>query len=66
MDPVASFLSRCDAACIRLNWKRSTLSTKLFMDGKRLDELAAGKSDVGARRLVRAMSDLETLEREAA
>jgi hypothetical protein len=66
MDPVSSFLSRCDAACSILGLKRSTLSTKLFMDGKRLDELASGKSDVGIRRLQRALADLAALEQEAA
>lgn len=65
MDPVYAFLSRCDQAQFALGLKRSTLSTKLFNDGKRLDGLASGRSDIGARRLARAERDLSVMEGEA-
>lgn len=63
IDPrLTAFLSRCDAVGVRLRIRRSTLSTKLFKDGKRLDALASGESDVGIGRLAQAETDLAALE----
>ena len=60
MDPVLDFVLQCDAAGARMGVKRTTLSSFLFRDGKRLDELASGKSDIGARRVRQAQRDLES------
>jgi len=63
LDPrLAAFLGRCDLVAGRLKIKRSTLSTKLFMDGKRLDALARGGSDIGIGRLATAERELAALE----
>jgi hypothetical protein len=59
---LSAFLSRCDALAPRLKLTRSTLSTKLFMDGKRLSALAEGRSDVGIGRLAKAERELAALE----
>lgn len=59
---LSAFIHRCDSAGERLNIKRSTLSTKLFMDGKRLDALASGESDIGIGRLAKAERELAALE----
>lgn len=63
---LAAFIIRCDATAKRMKIKRSTLSVKLFMDGKRLDALASGKSDVGIHRLAAAERELSALEGVAA
>jgi hypothetical protein len=62
MNPVTEFLARCDAVAKRRNIKRSTLSTMLFRDGKRLGQLADGKSDVGVLRLEAAKKALAELD----
>lgn len=41
---------------------RTWLSKKLFADTFRIQQLADGASDVGVRRLERAVADLATLE----
>lgn len=63
LDPrLAAFISRCDHIGELLGLKRSTLSTKLFTDGKRLDEIASGGSDIGIGRLAKAERALSALE----
>ena len=63
IDPrVSAFIARCDSVAERLRISRSTLSTRLLFDGKRLDSLAAGASDIGVRRLGKAERDLSTYE----
>lgn len=63
LDPrLAAFIGRCDLVAQRLKIKRSTLSTKLFMDGKRLDALVRGGSDIGIGRLAAAERELAALE----
>lgn len=67
IDPrLADFVSRCDTVAPLLGVKRSTLSAKLFQDGKRIDVLADGKSDIGIGRLARAERELTALEGVAA
>lgn len=61
---IPDFIARCDAYCAEAGLARATLSKKLFQDTYRLDDLAAGKGDVGVKRLERAISDLATLEAE--
>ena len=61
MDPIDQFLSRCEALAAFRGWKRSTLSTQLFNDGKRLAQLAEGHSDIGVRRLAEAETVLTSL-----
>lgn len=61
MSQLQAFLDRCDAYAAKRGWRRSTLSTHLFNDGSRLEQIAAGK-DVGVRRLERATADLTALE----
>lgn len=58
---LSAFLRLCDGAARDLGISRSTLSTKLFTDGKRLDTLNGGKSDIGIRRLAAAEVELATL-----
>lgn len=65
MISLEEFMTRCTALAEKRGWKRSTLSTRLFNDGSRLDQLANGK-DIGTRRLERAITDLTTLESERA
>lgn len=61
-----NFLDRCDAECNRLGVKRSTLSTRLFKDGKRLNQIASGNSDIGIGRLALAEADLAAMEKGVA
>ena len=63
LDPrLGTFIMRCDSVAAAIGIARSTLSTKLFNDGKRLAQLAAGESDVGIGRLARAERELSALE----
>ena len=63
LDPrLAAFLQRCDAFAEEIGVKRSSLSTTLFADGKRLDQIAAGGSDVGIGRLAEAEAALSAME----
>lgn len=65
-DPrLASFLNRCDLVAKRLQISRARLSTRLLADGKRLDQLALGRSDIGILRLSRAERLLSALEGES-
>lgn len=65
MSAPSEFISRCDVYAERRGIKRSTLSAWLFNDGKRLDQIAGGQSDIGIGRLARAMEHLTGLENEA-
>ena len=58
---IPDFIRRCDAYCADFGVSRVWLSKKLFSDTFRLDELEAGSSDVGVRRLARACADLDAL-----
>lgn len=62
-DPIASFLNRCDAYRLQRTppISRARLATLLFNDGAKLDSLDAG-TDIGTRRLARAVADLSALE----
>lgn len=60
------FIERCDAFAAGRKIKRSTLSVWLFNDGKRLDQLGRGQSDIGVHRLHRAFVALTELEKMAA
>jgi hypothetical protein len=61
-DPrLSAFLARCDSVAHLLRLKRSTLSTRLFNDGKRLDQIATG-GDIGIRSLAGAEDRLAELE----
>lgn len=66
MHPLEEFIADCDLACLALGIQRATLSTKLFNDGKRLDQIAGRKSDIGVGRLFRAVRALEELRARAA
>lgn len=59
---ITEFIVRCDRYCKRASVSRVWLSKRLFSDTFRLDQLAEGKSDVGVRRLERAVADLASLE----
>lgn len=65
MDPIVDFVARCDALAAKRGIRRSTLSTYLFRDGKRLEQLARGDSDVGVLRLEQAKQALSALEAAA-
>lgn len=54
MDAIASLLRLADAYCAATGIAEATLSSRCFSDGKRLGAIRAG-SDVGARRLARAV-----------
>lgn len=60
---IPDFILRCDRYCEAANRSRVWLSKALFADTDRLEQLAAGKSDVGVMRLARAARDLGKLER---
>jgi hypothetical protein len=63
VDPrILAFISRCDALANRLRISRTTLSTRILFDGKRLDSIASGASDIGVGRLARAENDLSKYE----
>jgi hypothetical protein len=59
---ISEFIARCgryiEAAEVSQTW----LSKRLFNDTFRLRDLAAGTTDVGVRRLERAVRDLKALE----
>lgn len=59
---IADFISRCDRYCQRAGVSRVWLSKRLFSDTFRIEQLAQGQSDVGVRRLERAVGDLTVLE----
>lgn len=59
---INDFIERCDRFCEATGLARATLSKKLFQDTYRLEDLAADKSDVGVKRLERAIAALEELE----
>lgn len=62
-DPrLTSFLARCDHVAARLKITRATLSSRLFNDGKRIEAISGGGSDIGLRRLAQAERDLSALE----
>lgn len=59
---ISDFIARCDSFCARAGVSRVWLSKRLFSDTFRIDELARDESDVGVKRLERAVSDLSALE----
>ncbi|WP_295194558.1 hypothetical protein [uncultured Brevundimonas sp.] len=59
---ISDFISRCDRYCAHAGVSRVWLSKRLFSDTFRIEQLATGKSDVGVRRLERAVADLVVLE----
>lgn len=64
IDPrLCAFISSCDAVASAMKLQRSSLSKRLFNDGKRLDSLADGKSDIGIGRLARAEEELREIIR---
>lgn len=60
-EPLTGFLSRCDTVAEKLGIKPSTLSLRVFRDGKTLKQIAAGR-DVGVRRLAEAERALTAIE----
>ena len=64
MSVIGDFIERCDALATRLGIARATLSTKVFNDGDRIGQIAAG-GDIGVRRLERATCDLAALEQKS-
>jgi hypothetical protein len=63
IDPrLAAFVSRFDAVAARLGVKRATLSTRVFNDGKRIEAILSGNSDIGIGRLAKAERELSALE----
>lgn len=63
LDPrLAAFLERCDSVAVRLQITRKTLSSRLLLDGKRLDQIALGASDIGIARLAQAEREISALE----
>ena len=59
---IPDFISRCDRYCQAADVSRVWLSKRLFTDTNRLSDLASGTSDVGVKRLERAVADLAALE----
>lgn len=58
---IEQFIEACDRYCEASGVSRTWLSKKLFADTNRLNDLDAGKSDVGVNRLARAVTDLAAL-----
>jgi hypothetical protein len=62
LDPrLNAFIAACDSVAAGIGIARATLSTRPFMDGKRIDALASGQSDIGIGRLARAERELDML-----
>ncbi|MDX2277681.1 MAG: hypothetical protein NW206_19700 [Hyphomonadaceae bacterium] len=61
----AALLKEADAFAALAGLERSTVSLKLFNDGKRLDGIAAG-GDTRTKALERAWANLAKLKREHA
>lgn len=59
---IPEFIARCDAFCEAAGVSQTWLSKRLFADTFRLRDLAAGETDVGVRRLERAVKALEALD----
>lgn len=59
---ISDFLSLCDDFCRRKGVSRTWLSKRLFSDTYRLQNLAAGESDVGVRRMAQAVADLQSMD----
>lgn len=59
---ISDFIARCDRYCAAADVSRVWLSKRLFTDTNRLSDLASGTSDVGVKRLERAVADLAALE----
>ncbi|WP_307289573.1 hypothetical protein [Kaistia geumhonensis] len=57
---IDAFLRLVDAYCAASGLAVSTLSTRLFNDGKRISTLRAGR-DIGARRMEAALAKLSSL-----
>ncbi|WP_433956302.1 hypothetical protein [Brevundimonas bullata] len=58
---IPDFLSLCDDFCRRKAVSRTWLSKRLFSDTYRLQNLAAGDSDVGVKRMEQAVADLQRM-----
>jgi hypothetical protein len=63
---IDEFIARCDRYQEAAGVTRVWLSKRLFNDTYRLGQLANGETDVGIKRLDRALKDLEALEHERA
>jgi hypothetical protein len=63
---ITQFIERCDQYCRRAGVTRVWLSKRLLADTYRLDHLAAGKVDIGVKRLARAAADLAALDADRA
>ena len=61
---IPDFIARCDTFCEARGVSRVWLSKRLFADTYRIEQLASGDTDVGVKRLERAVEDLADLERE--
>lgn len=59
---IPEFIERCEAYRASHGVSQTWLSKRLFDDTFRLKSLADGKSDVGVKRLARAIEDLQALE----
>ncbi len=65
MNDYTTFVSRADKLAKKLGRTRSTISAKLFNDGKKLDKLAQG-GELYHSVFIEAEAKLAELEREAA
>lgn len=59
---IPDFIARCDRYCETAGVSRTWLSKRLFSDTFRLDQLARNETDVGVKRLARAVGALAALE----
>lgn len=63
---IPEFIQACDRYCKAASVTRVWLSKRLFRDTYRLGQLAGGNTDVGVKRLERAVSELAELEAQQA
>ncbi|QTC88166.1 hypothetical protein [Brevundimonas pondensis] len=63
---IPDFIARCDAFCEAHGQSRVWLSKRLFNDTFKIENLDAGATDIGVRRLAKAEVDLAALEKGAA
>lgn len=61
---IPEFIAACDSYCARAVVSKTWLSKRLFNDTYRLAQLGSEASDIGVRRLARAVRDLAELEQQ--
>jgi hypothetical protein len=64
MENLHDFIERCAVLSLESGKSLEWISRKILFDGSRLRQLSDGTSDIGVKRLDRALNDLAALESE--